>query len=672
MVPNGHLVMHELIQDMGREVVRQESLEEPGRRSRLWRHGESFYVLKNKTGTETIEGIILDGNMLKDHGKVRITSENHGKKRKLEEFLHNSQRGQPERSWMSIFSSHTMDTGGVPNEDLVTDAFIKMRKLKFLLLSNIQLCGCYKKFPKNLRWLSWHYLRSESLPSDIPLESLVALDLRYSSLKQLWKGPKLIRRLKFLNLSHSYQLRRTPDFSELPNLEQLILECCTNLTKVDDSIGYLEGLRLLNLNGCTNLRRIPESICMLKLLETLDISGCSNLEYAAMDFPGNIADEHGTNQIVTSKHVRPWHPILWSWLRKEKVCQKISPINFPASLVTLRLSDCNLGDNAFLHVDLSKLNVLKDLDLSRNPFSCPPVSITHLSKLEKLSLTSCTRLKSISELPNGVDTVDATDCISLEKLCGLPSSCGVLYLNCANLVEMDPYFKLEPLENVNEEILRYLSLSNMEMIRNVSFRLRFDIEKLFANETRLPKFVQNDKTKMRRLPPKRLPAQGSYCNGIFSTFLLSEHMPSWFNTKLSEPFHTSFMVPANHQIRGLSFCFVYTCSEANGTVSEGFLPCILISNLSRRMKWKQDPLFIGIPEGDQERMMWLSYWDIGNSLEPGDILEVSASVGEAKTRFSIKEVGMRIIFLEESPNFDMEQFPNPPHQNLLLVRVFPK
>lgn len=129
--------------------------------------------------------------MLKDHGKVRITSENHGKKRKLEEFLHNSQRGQPERSWMSIFSSHTMDTGGVPNEDLVTDAFIKMRKLKFLLLSNIQLCGCYKKFPKNLRWLSWHYLRSESLPSDIPLESLVALDLRYSSLKQLWKGPKV-------------------------------------------------------------------------------------------------------------------------------------------------------------------------------------------------------------------------------------------------------------------------------------------------------------------------------------------------------------------------------------------------------------------------------------------------------------------------------------------------
>lgn len=246
---------------------------------------------------------------------------------------------------------------------------------------------------------------------------------------------------------------------------------------------------------------------MLKLLETLDVSGCCNLEYAAMDLPAKIADGIGMNQIETSKHVRPWNPVLWLWLWKDKVCRRISSISFPASLVTLGLSECNLGDNAFLHVDLSKLNALKDLNLSGNPISYPPESIIHLSRLEKLSLTACTRLKSISQLPNGVDTVDANDCISLEKVCGLPSSCGVLYINCANLIEMDPYFKLEPLENVNEEILRYLSLSNLEMIRNVAFRLRFDIETLYSNPMALPKFVQNDITNIRCLPPKRLPAQ---------------------------------------------------------------------------------------------------------------------------------------------------------------------
>lgn len=46
---NGRLFMHQLIQDLGREIVRQESVKEPGRRSRLWRHEESLYVLRNKT-----------------------------------------------------------------------------------------------------------------------------------------------------------------------------------------------------------------------------------------------------------------------------------------------------------------------------------------------------------------------------------------------------------------------------------------------------------------------------------------------------------------------------------------------------------------------------------------------------------------------------------------------
>ncbi|KAH7839122.1 hypothetical protein Vadar_022526 [Vaccinium darrowii] len=45
---------------MGREIVRQESPKEPGKRSRLWHHKCSFKVLSEKTGTETIEGLCLD------------------------------------------------------------------------------------------------------------------------------------------------------------------------------------------------------------------------------------------------------------------------------------------------------------------------------------------------------------------------------------------------------------------------------------------------------------------------------------------------------------------------------------------------------------------------------------------------------------------------------------
>ena len=43
------LAMHQLLRDMGREIVRQESLKVPGKRSRLWYHEDSFNVLKEKT-----------------------------------------------------------------------------------------------------------------------------------------------------------------------------------------------------------------------------------------------------------------------------------------------------------------------------------------------------------------------------------------------------------------------------------------------------------------------------------------------------------------------------------------------------------------------------------------------------------------------------------------------
>lgn len=46
---NGCLEMHDLIQDMGREVVRKKSLLIPGNRSRLWYHKDILQVLKENS-----------------------------------------------------------------------------------------------------------------------------------------------------------------------------------------------------------------------------------------------------------------------------------------------------------------------------------------------------------------------------------------------------------------------------------------------------------------------------------------------------------------------------------------------------------------------------------------------------------------------------------------------
>ncbi|KAI4306674.1 hypothetical protein L6164_029931 [Bauhinia variegata] len=58
--PKFSLRMHDLIRDMGREIIRQVSPIEPGRRSRLWFHEDVLEVLTQNTGTTNVEGIMLD------------------------------------------------------------------------------------------------------------------------------------------------------------------------------------------------------------------------------------------------------------------------------------------------------------------------------------------------------------------------------------------------------------------------------------------------------------------------------------------------------------------------------------------------------------------------------------------------------------------------------------
>jgi len=78
-------------------------------------------------------------------------------------------------------------------------------------------------------------------------------------------------------------LTKTPDFSGLPSLEQLILKDCPRLRKVHQSIGYLSNLKLLNLKDCTSLCNLPAEIYMLKSLKTVILSGCSMIDLLEKD-----------------------------------------------------------------------------------------------------------------------------------------------------------------------------------------------------------------------------------------------------------------------------------------------------------------------------------------------------------------------------------------------------
>ncbi|KAI3739341.1 hypothetical protein L2E82_29744 [Cichorium intybus] len=124
---------------MGRFIVRQESLDKPWKRSLIWCHEESFKVLKQKKGKGNLLGLALDMHML-------------------------------EKELDASF-------------EVETDALSNMDSLMLLQLNYVHMNGSYGNFPRELRGLCMHGFPLKSIPLDLPMENLVALDLSYSNIE---------------------------------------------------------------------------------------------------------------------------------------------------------------------------------------------------------------------------------------------------------------------------------------------------------------------------------------------------------------------------------------------------------------------------------------------------------------------------------------------------------
>lgn len=69
-----------------------------------------------------------------------------------------------------------------------------------------------------------------------------------------------LENLNHHDLSHSIGLIKFPDFSLLPNLEEILLGGCVRLSRIHQSIGVLGKLTVFNLSGCKNLGELPSSM----------------------------------------------------------------------------------------------------------------------------------------------------------------------------------------------------------------------------------------------------------------------------------------------------------------------------------------------------------------------------------------------------------------------------
>ncbi|XP_048328509.1 disease resistance protein RUN1-like [Ziziphus jujuba] len=466
------LWMHDLLQEMGKEIVREKSHKEPGRQSRLWDNDNLYHVLENYTATEEIEAIVC-----------------HSLDRKI-------------LSW---------------------EALSNMKKLRFFIIDFAWYLTVDDQSPNvkyianELRFLVWHNFASEYLPSSFQPYELVELDLHGSNINQLWKNPiKPFYNLKLIDLSHSENFSKFEDFRMFPNLEKFILTGCDNLVEIHPSITFLERLTILDLNCCTSLENLPPSLDRLKSLKVLDLKYCSMICNLPEDL-GHLSSLEELNVSGTAVKHLPSFIVLLKNLKtlscgklpfgSRKCKNLINTIGGKGlllggfnSLEDLDLSGCMLGKKRAFPKDFGCLVSLERLKLSNNHFASLQASINKLSKLKFLYVDHCKNLKSLGpELPTSIIMVWADHCISLDtfldplKECNL--QCSASCLGCFDLVRRQGSKR-----TAIASLIRYLQKSHYPV-------RRFDIF----------------------LPGKEIPAW--FTHRSFRTWISFQLDPNWCNSK---------------------------------------------------------------------------------------------------------------------------------------------
>nr|XP_023892973.1 TMV resistance protein N-like [Quercus suber] len=334
---HGILWMHDLLQDMGQDIVRRESPKEPGRRSRLWIYKDIIHVLKNNTGTEVVEGIMLNLPIQKvEH----LSAEAFSKMKNLRLLKIGNEK---------------------PPKDFINGT---MQVPKDFNKGKVQLPEGLSYLSNELHVIDWHGYHLKCIPTNFQPNKLVELRMHCSNIKQLLKGNMILDELKLIDLSDSQNLIKTLNFSRVPNLKQLILQRCIRLSKIHASLGNLKWLTRLDLSGCKCLESLPPKI-NLESLEIFILSGCSRLK----KFPeveGNMSSLLELYLNETAIKELPLSMVHLTGLTKLDLrdCKNLSSLPnascYLMSLKILTLSGCSKINE--LPENLGNINGLEELD----------------------------------------------------------------------------------------------------------------------------------------------------------------------------------------------------------------------------------------------------------------------------------------------------------------------
>ncbi|KAK4564014.1 hypothetical protein RGQ29_006203 [Quercus rubra] len=238
---NNKLGMHDLLQDMGKEIVRRESPDEPGGRSRLWFHEDVRHVLEENKNLQNLA--IMDFSNC--------------------EFL---------TEVPDLSMTPNLEELALENCTNLVEVHYSVGFLDRLKLMKFVECPNLRSFPRSLKLRSLELLMLEGCSG---LENFPEIDCK-------------MERLEYIGL-RSTPIKELPSSVEyLVGLKELNLDGCENLMNLPISIHQLQRLKRLFLRDCSKL--VIQSMPLIVSTKEPEISSSaelsiSNDDYSSMVFP---------------------------------------------------------------------------------------------------------------------------------------------------------------------------------------------------------------------------------------------------------------------------------------------------------------------------------------------------------------------------------------------------
>ncbi|CAN1812233.1 Disease resistance protein L6 [Linum perenne] len=365
--------IHDQLRDMGREIVRQENIDRPWMRSRIWSAEEGMELLYNQKGTTKVKALVV-----------------------------------PSTTYVREF---------------ISDCFYNLQGLRYFE-ADITITGDFSYLLPNLRWLrlcqygqTGFYFRP--LPN-FDMRNMVILDFRGVILTDYWGGWNQIEmsnKLKVVKLAYCFNITRLPYFPS--SLEMLTISFMNVICMPKLHIGRLKKLKFLALRYC-NIRRISGgTFGMLKGLVRLDLDYfiCENLREVFVDV-GDLT----SLKILRTIGVKDMDFEAPKGLKELSTSSRVSNLAEMLELEALYVCDCEDGFD--IPLAWWKVSKLKSLFLMKSKINStstttsdvglPPLLPSSLTNLQIKDCRDFVNLPSLVNLEN-VSRLEISEC---QTYCG--------------------------------------------------------------------------------------------------------------------------------------------------------------------------------------------------------------------------------------------------------------